>query len=102
MNIDVSESKNSKTINLSLARFFSSGTLTNGKKFDSSRDKGRPFKFKLAAGQVIRGNSSSKNYLLDSIFDRDRRPHLVIGLPSFVTVNVLAILARVLFAFSKN
>ena len=47
---DGAEAKTGQTVNVHYT-----GWLTDGTKFDSSRDSGQPFSFKLGAGMVIRG-----------------------------------------------
>jgi FKBP-type peptidyl-prolyl cis-trans isomerase FkpA len=47
---DGAEAKSGQTVTVHYV-----GTLTDGKKFDSSRDRGQGFSFKLGAGQVIQG-----------------------------------------------
>jgi FKBP-type peptidyl-prolyl cis-trans isomerase len=47
---DGAEAVRGKTV-----RVHYTGWLTNGKKFDSSVDRGQPFEFRLGAGEVIRG-----------------------------------------------
>lgn len=53
--IDISIGKGEEAYSNSYVTVHYVGRLTNGTKFDSSRDRGRPFEFTLGAGEVIKG-----------------------------------------------
>ncbi len=63
------------------------GTLTNGTKFDSSRDRGKGFTFKLGAGQVIKGwDQGVAGMKVGAIRKLTIPPHLAYGERGFPPV----------------
>ncbi|OWF36723.1 FK506-binding protein 2-like [Mizuhopecten yessoensis] len=53
--VEVPEECNRKTKKNDLLSMHYTGYLTDGTKFDSSRDHGQPFQFQMGIGQVIKG-----------------------------------------------
>jgi FKBP-type peptidyl-prolyl cis-trans isomerase FkpA len=52
---DIKEGTGPAAVKGQIVKVHYTGWLTTGKKFDSSVDAGRPFSFKLGAGDVIKG-----------------------------------------------
>ncbi len=61
--IEVEEGRGIETKKNEYVSVHYTGTLLNGEKFDSSFDRGKPFKFILGAGQVIAGWDEGISYM---------------------------------------
>uniref|UniRef100_A0A673KDX2 peptidylprolyl isomerase n=1 Tax=Sinocyclocheilus rhinocerous TaxID=307959 RepID=A0A673KDX2_9TELE len=62
------------------------GSLTDGRKFDSSRDRDKPFKFKIGKQEVIRGWEEGIAQVCSSIV----HPHCIYSVFLYIHVHVSA------------